>query len=115
MTPTLAASRSISRFFFDREVPFGLALVRIVLPLIVLLDMGPRWFHAREFYSFDGAAAPLQLNYGFPDMLPVPSGTVAVALASILVFTLLTSCIGWMTRCSLALATTIYTYLTLMD
>ena len=115
MTPAPAANNSLSSFFFDREVPYGLAIVRILLPLVLLLDMVPRWFHAREIYSLDGAAAPLQLNYGLPDMLPVPSGTVAVVMASILVFTLLTSCVGWMTRLSLAVTTGLYTYLTLMD
>ncbi len=115
MTSAPATNNNVSGFFFDREVPYALAIVRILLPLVLLLDVGPRWFHAREIYSLDGAAAPLQVAYGFPDMLPIPSGTVAVALASILVFTLLTSCVGWMTRLSLSLTTTIYTYLTLMD
>ncbi len=115
MNSLTRTSRDISKFFFDEEVPFGLAVVRIFLPLVLMLDMVPRWFHARELYSLDGAAAPLAINYGYPDFLPTPSGAVAVALASVLILTLITTSIGWCSRVSLALATTIYTYLTLMD
>ncbi len=115
MNSLTRTTRDISRFFFDDEVPFGLAIVRILLPLVLMFDMVPRWFHARELYSLDGAAAPLAINYGVPDMLPTPSGAVAVAMASVLLLTLITSSIGWCSRLSLALATTLYTYLTLMD
>lgn len=108
-------SHNVSRFFFDEEVPFGLAIVRILLPLILLLDMVPRWFHARELYSLDGAAAPLAINYGYANFLPTPSGVVAVALASVLLLTLISASIGWCTRVSLVLATVLYTYLTLLD
>lgn len=107
--------RDINDFFFAEEVPYGLAIVRIILPWVLMLDMLPRWFHARELYSLDGAAAPLAVNYGFHDLLPTPPGWVAVAMASILILTLVTSSIGWCTRWSLGIATTIYTYLTLLD
>lgn len=107
--------QDLSKFFFDEEVPYGLALARMMLPVVIMLDMVPRWFHAREFYSLDGAIAPLQVNYGFPDMLPLPSGTAAVILASVLIFTLCTSVVGWWSRLSLGISFAIYTYLTLMD
>ncbi len=102
-------------FFFTRERPFGLALARICLSLVLLSVMVPRWSHARELFSADGAAAPLAVNYGMADFLPVPSGTVAVAMASVLIFTLLTSAVGWCTRLSLVLSFGLYTYLNLLD
>lgn len=106
---------SIRQFFFAEEVPYSLALVRIVLPLVLLLDMGPRWFHAREFYSADGAAAPLALNYGFDDFLPVPGGTIAVGMTTALVFSLVCASIGWCGRLALIISTALYTWLTLLD
>lgn len=107
--------KSLERFFFAEEVPYGMALARIVLPLVLLLVIVPRWFHARELFSTEGASAPLALNYGYMDLVPVPSGTVAVALTSLLVLTLVTSTIGWCTRLSLVIATLLYTWLNLLD
>ena len=106
---------SLSDFFFAEEVPYGLAVVRMLLPLVLLLVMVPRWFHARELFSLDGAAAPLADNYGYFDFLPVPGGTLAVALATLLVVTLLTSSLGWCTRLSLCVSLVLYTYLNLLD
>ncbi len=111
----MRSSSRVTEFFFAEERPFGLALARICLPLVLLSVMLPRWYHARELFSADGAAAPLSVNYGMPDFLPVPSGTVAVAMASVLLFTLLTSAIGWCTRLSLVLSFGLYTYLNLLD
>lgn len=112
---TTSLSKDFSKFFFKEEVPYGLAITRIWLPIVILLDMVPRWFHAREFYSLDGALAPLQVNYGFPNMLPAPSGLLAVILASVLIFTLCTTAIGWKSRLSSGITAMIYVYLTLMD
>lgn len=106
---------SLSEFFFAEEVPYGLAVVRMVLPLVLLLVVVPRWFHARELFSLDGAAAPLADNYGYFDFLPVPGGAVAVALATLLVVTLLTSSLGWCSRLSLCISLVLYTYLSLLD
>lgn len=106
---------SLSEFFFAEEVPYGLAVARMLLPLVLLLVMVPRWYHARELFSLDGAAAPLADNYGYFDFLPVPGGTLAVALATLLVFTLLTSSLGWCTRLSLCVSLVLYTYLNLLD
>lgn len=103
------------RFFFSEEVPYGLAALRILLPLVLLLVMVPRWFHARELYSADGAPAPLAANYGVPDFVSPVSGSATVALCSALVFFLLTSSIGWFTRFSLIASTVIYVYLNLLD
>ena len=83
--------------------------------MVLLAVMIPRWSHARELFSADGAAAPLAFNYGMPDFLPIPSGTVAVAMASVLIFTLLTSAVGWCTRLSLVISFGLYTYLNMLD
>jgi len=105
----------LSRFFFSEEVPYGMALVRIFLCSVLLFVMLQRWPHAREFYSTDGATAPLAVSYGYFNFLPEFSGPVAVALASALVFFLVCSGIGWCTRFSLAAACSIYVYLNMLD
>ena len=110
-----AKKNSLTDFFFAEEVPYGMAVVRMLLPAVLLLVMVPRWFHARELFSIDGAAAPLADNYGYFDFLPVPSGPMAVALATLLVLTLLTSSLGWCTRISLGVSLVLYTYLNLLD
>ena len=63
------------RFFYEREVPFGLALFRVFLPLSVLIPMVPRWFRARELYSADGA--PASIN-------PVPMGSTVIREGDVL-------------------------------
>ncbi len=105
----------IREFFFAEEAPFGLALVRIFIGIACLLVTVPRWIHSRELYSLDGAPAPLAVNYGFLDLLPVPSGGMAVALMTLLTFCSFTACLGWYTRTSLAISAFLYTYLNLLD
>lgn len=102
-------------FFYSEEVPYGLALVRIVMPLVLLVPMAPRWLHTRELYSTDGAATPLWIAYGWPNMLPEPSGLVAVILHTALILFLLTMSAGWCTRISCIGATVLYTYINLLD
>src|SRR5665213_4207972 len=95
-------------FFFDREIPFGMALVRMSLPLVILVDIARRWPFARELYSTDGAIASLNFNFGQPDLLPEFSGPVAVGLFTILGLCLVTSAIGWCTRLSLSVTSVLY-------
>lgn len=102
-------------FFFGQELPHGMAIVRMLLPLVLFLVVVPRWPHARELFSADGAAAPLTRNYTNSYQLPIPSGTVAVGLTTLLAFTLVTSSIGWCTRISLIVSTILFTYLNLLD
>ncbi|MEX1229205.1 MAG: HTTM domain-containing protein [Planctomycetaceae bacterium] len=105
----------LGQFFYAEEVPYGLALMRIVLPLILLAVMSFRWVHTRELYSQDGAPAPIADNYGYFEMLPIFSGTVTVALFTALLIALLFSSIGWCTRISLICSTVLYTYFCLID
>lgn len=106
---------SVREFFLAEEVPYGLALCRMVLPPILLYVVLRRWPHAREFFSTDGASAPLANNYGYFNMLPVPSGTVAVILMTLLVVLLVTTMIGWRTRISVIGCLVIYTHLNMLD
>ena len=52
-------SERIREFFYREEVPFSLAIIRFLMPLVLLSVMLPRWFDARELYSADGAPSPL--------------------------------------------------------
>ena len=101
--------------FFAEEVPLGLALVRITLPLVLFYDLIHRWPFVRELYSADGATAPLWVTYGLRSPLPELPGAVAVALFTLLLTALLTASLGWMTRISLAVATVLYWYFTSLD
>lgn len=105
----------IGRFFYSSETPYGMALARITLPLVLLVPVLRRWAWVRELYSTDGAIAPIGYGYGQPDLAPVFSGDVTVALYSALVFFLAASALGWMTRASLWATTILYTGFTLLD
>jgi hypothetical protein len=116
VTRTQRSMRDILRdFFYAEEVPYGLALIRICLPLALLVAAVPRWPHARELYSSDGAAAPLWESFGYPGLLPVPSASVAVAMATLYVLSLTTLSIGWMSRTSALLSMVLGAYLGMLD
>lgn len=102
-------------FFFRREIPCGMALMRIFLPCTLLIDVLQRWPHVREIYSADGAPGPLADNFGYLHFLPEFPGSVAVALFTAMTFLLVTSSIGWCTRFSLLASTVLYAYFGLMD
>ena len=105
----------LTDWFFAEEPPFGMALMRIVLPLVLLIDTCFRHPWAREFYSTDGAPSPLDVNFQRPGMVFIPEGTLAVALHALLIASLVTSSLGWFTRISLCLATVLYTWFGLLD
>lgn len=108
-------SRQFEEFFFRKEIPYGMALVRILLPAIIFFVMVQRWRFAREFYSADGAPAPLALGYGYTDFLPLMSGNWAVLLFTLMLFLLVTLMIGWKSRLSALGVCLLYTYFTLQD
>ena len=105
----------IDRFFFEPEVPYALALVRMLFPIILMGMVLPRWYVVRELYSTDGATAQISSGYGIIDMMPEFSGTVAVAFYAIMIFALICASIGWCTRVSLLTAGVLFTYFTLLD
>jgi hypothetical protein len=102
-------------FFYSPEVPYGLALMRMALPIALLFAMVPRWQFARELFSTDGAPISLWTAYDTRPWIPDPTGTMAVAVHTVLLLALVTSCLGWCTRLSLILATGGYVYLNMLD
>lgn len=112
---TLSLAEQVRGFFFAEEVPYGLAVARVTLPLVLLADLLRRWAFARELYSADGATTPLWNNYGFTNPFPELPGSAAVALFTLLLAALVTSSLGWMTRTSLAIASALYFYFTTLD
>lgn len=112
------APRGLGRladWFYAEEPPYGMSLMRIVLPLVLLIDTCFRHPWAREFYSTDGAPSPLDVNFQRAGMVFIPGGSLAVALHAILIVSLVASSLGWYTRISLALATFLYTWFGLLD
>jgi len=105
----------VMEFFFAREIPFGMALVRMSLPLVLLVDVVRRWSFAREIYSADGAPGPLAANFGYPGWLPEFSGSFTVGLHTALALFLVTAAIGWCTRFSLFASTILFFYFCMVD
>lgn len=105
----------VKDFFYQKEVPYGLAMVRILLPLAMLLPMLQRLPWVRELYSTDGATVQLSAIYRFGNWLPEFSGSVVVGLYVLMLFCLISSSLGFMTRLSLCLATALFTYFCLLD
>jgi hypothetical protein len=107
--------QSVKRFFFAEEIPYGLAVIRICLPLILLITVIHRWPYARELYSAEGATAQMSVNLGFAANVPELSGNLCVWLFTLLAITLVTSSIGWCTRFSMAVSFILYTYFSMLD
>lgn len=116
MSSSLTAAREkLDHFFYAPEVPYGLALVRITLPLVMMSMILPRWAACREIFSLDGATAPLPLGYGYPFMFPEFGGTIAVALYCLLTLSLFTISVGYCTRLSLIVCSVLYFYFCNLD
>lgn len=109
------ARQCLDEFFFSTETPFGLAMMRIALPLVMMTMVLPRWPYTRELYSLDGATAQLGMGYGYANFLPEFSGEIAVALNTLLLFAMGCVLIGWQTRISLLLCFVLYPYFALLD
>ena len=105
----------IGGFFYAEEVPYGLALVRIVMPWVIFVPMIPRWLQARELYSSDGAPTPLWFSYGYPGLLPELSAPIIIAAFSVMLFCLLSLSLGWCSRTCAFVSFIIYTYINLAD
>jgi hypothetical protein len=110
-----AFGRSVRNFFHGAELPYRLALTRIFLTATILFPTAYRWYYSREIFSTDGSGISLWSIYDFPCPWLEPNGTVVVAIHSIVILALVTSCVGWCTRSSLILATLGYTYLNMLD
>ncbi len=118
MSPSLAEKpprTRLGRFFFEQETPFGMALVRIVLPLAAGIPMVLRFPHVRELYTTDGAPVQLFEMYGQGSVLPVLSPAVAVPLYGAMLLCMLAAIVGFRTRTSLWVVTILYSYFSLLD
>lgn len=104
-----------NRFFHAEEVPYGLALLRIGLALVLLKTLLQRWPHARELYSTDGVTTQLTFGYGYGELLPVFPGAVAVGLFTLLLVCLAGMAAGWCSRFTLPASFALYAYFTLID
>jgi len=102
-------------FFFREEVPVGMALMRIALPAVLLIDVLFRHPWARELYSLDGAPAPLGALYGKPDLVPTFPGAAVVGLHALLIASLLSLMVGWHTRVMAVVSALLYTWFGLLD
>ena len=105
----------VRHFFYDTEIPFGLALCRICLPLILLGSALPRWVVCRELYSADGATGQLSVGFGIIDLLPEFSGDVVAAFYAIMLFSMVTLSIGWCSRISAFISFVLLTYFCMLD
>ncbi|WP_437206358.1 HTTM domain-containing protein [Planctomicrobium sp. SH664] len=105
----------VENWFYAPEVPYALALMRILVPFGLMFGVLPRWFHARELYSTDGIPAPFWEGYGHTDLLPILPGWGAVALYTLFVFVLTSAMLGWKTRFCLAMSALLYPYFGLLD
>jgi hypothetical protein len=118
MNPSLAENpprTALGRFFFAQETPFGMALLRIFLPLTAGIPMALRFPHVRELYTTDGSPVQLFEMYRQGAVLPVPSPAVAVPLYGIMLLCMLSSIVGFRTRTSLCVAIVLYSYFNVLD
>lgn len=102
-------------YFFSEERPVGMALMRLVLPFVLLIDVVLRHPWARELYSKDGAPAPLDVTFLMPGTIPELPGGLVVFLHALMIVSLLMTAAGWMTRISVTAAFVLYTYFGLLD
>ena len=102
-------------FFFAREVPYGLAAVRIVLCATLLCTAVARWPHARDLWSTDGVVVQLSELMGLPPVLPELPPELAVPLASLLVLSLACGAVGFCTRVAVPAAFLLYLYFGMLD
>lgn len=105
----------VSRFFYTREVPYAIALVRMIICSVCMIIMGPRWLACRELFSVDGATTPVAIGYSMPNWLPEFNGTIVAGLATLMMICLFTSAVGWRTRTSLTIAAILFTYFSCLD
>lgn len=105
----------LKEFFFAEEVPFGAALVRIMLPLAASIPMWLRFPRVRELYSTDGCTTQLFELFSQGPVLPVLSPALAIPVYGIMLCALMCSVIGLRTRLSLGVAFVLYTYFNLLD
>lgn len=114
-TSTRSLFGGVRDFFFEEQAPYGMALVRIFLPISIMIPMVRRFMHVRELFSTDGAPQPLYELFGQVNPLPPAPPQVAAALYGILMISMFSAVVGWKTRWSFLIATPLYIYFNLLD
>lgn len=107
--------QSLHNFFFAEEIPYGAALVRILLPLVASIPMWMRLPRVRELFTSDGATTQIFELFGEGPVLFVLPPSIAIPLYGILLFCMTCSVIGYRTKWSLAIATVLYGYFNPLD
>ena len=102
-------------FFYDEQVPYGMALVRMFLPAVALIPMTRRFFRVREIFSADGAPQQLAELFGHGTPLPELSPVLASALYGLMLFAMVCGILGFRTRMSFMVATPLYVYFNMLD
>jgi hypothetical protein len=102
-------------FFFTRQTPWGLALVRMILPAVALIPMFRRFPRVRELFSSDGAPQQLAELFGHGTPLFELPPAFASALYGLMLFSLVSAIFGFRTRTSLLIGTPLYIYFNLLD
>lgn len=114
-TGTTSVSQRISSFLFGEDVPYGFALMRILLPLVLLETVLSRWRFCEELFSTNGVNVSLCENFGsYNYFQPLPPFWAACVM-SILVLSLLTMMLGWFTRLSVITSLILHTYFVCND
>ena len=106
---------AFSRFFFAQETPFGLALVRIFLPIACGIPMFMRFRHARELYTADGSPVQMFELFGHSPVLPILPPNIAIPLYSLMLACFVLTVVGFKTRISCLVTTILYLYFNFMD
>lgn len=106
---------ALNRFFFAQETPFGLALVRIFLPIACGIPMFVRFMHVRELYTSDGSPVQMYELFGHGPVLPAFAPNIAVPMYSLMLACFIFTIVGFKTRVSSWIATVLYIYFNFMD
>ena len=114
-TETLTIKQKIEQFFFAEEIPYGFAVMRMMLPVVMLQGVLARWRFCEELYSTNGVIVSLFENFYYTNILVPLSPFVTACLMTMLVAFLVTVCIGWQTRLSAIGALVIHTYFACND
>ncbi len=115
MSNSESVTSRIRHFFYDTEVPFALAMIRISLPIILMGLALPRWVVCRELYSSDGATGQLSAGFLGVDLLPEFSGDVVASLYAVMLFAMVSLSMGWCSRVSAFISFVLLTYFSMLD
>jgi len=110
-----ALMQQVQEFFYAEETPYGLALVRMILPAVALIPMFRRFPRVRELFSSDGAPQQLTELFGHGAVLPELPAVLASALYGLMLFALVSAIFGFRTRTSLLIGTPLYVYFNMLD